>query len=156
MGTVRIAGIGFVFAVVVLHAQIASEVAFKVTDPTGASIPHAKIQARTSESRIVSETETDARGDAVLYLEPHTSTISVHAAGFDGWQYKIEAGKDVDKPLIAVLRIESYYGPTLVNAEPELETEPQPPIVAAIPLEPLEALIALPGHNLRHRARHRP
>ena len=90
------------------------------------------------------------QGEAVLRLAPSTSIISVRASGFDGWQYKIDAGEKLDNPLIAVLQIASYYGPTLVDAEPGLETGLQPPIAAVIPLE---SLIALPEHKLRHHLR---
>ena len=119
-----IAGIASFFTCMALAAQAPSDVALKVkvTDTTGTAISRAKIQARTPDSRIKSETQTDSRGEAVLYLDRETSIVSVHAPGFEVWQYQIEGGKDVDKQLIAVLRIESYYGPTLVNPEPRLET----------------------------------
>lgn len=82
-----------------------------------------------------------------FFVSAQTSIISVRASGFDGWQYKINAREKLDNPLIAVLRIASYYGPTLVNAEPGLETELQPPIAAVIPPEHLESLIDCRGAN---------
>jgi hypothetical protein len=146
----QIVGIAFAITCVILPAQ-SSNIALriKVTDPTGAAIPGAEVQTRASDSRITSQTWTDALGEAVLYPTPDTSTISVRASGFDQWQYKIDAGESVDKPLNAVLRIRSYYGPTLANADPVLETEPQPPIVIEIPVVPLEFLVDLPRHKLR-------
>ena len=150
MAAARIAILAMLFSLV-LRAQSASNIEIKVTDPDGAPIPHARIQALTSESKITSKTETDARGEAILYLGPDTSTISVRAFGFDNWQYKIDETKAADRPLIAVLRIQSYYGPTLVNPDPVLvlDTRPQPLIAASIPLEPLAILSALPRHKLR-------
>jgi len=126
MCSARFAGIAFVFTCVVLPAQSPSKLALKVrvTDATGAAISHAEVQARESDSRITSQTRTDALGEAVLYLGPDTSIISVRASGFDRWQYKIDTKNSVDNPLVAILRIRSYYGPTLVNADPVLETEP--------------------------------
>jgi hypothetical protein len=41
----------------------------------------------------------------------------------------------------------------LVNAEPGLETELQPPIAAVIPPESLESLIYLPTRKLTHPGR---
>jgi len=85
MSARRIAGAGIVFGLrgVVLHAQLPSDIALKVkvTDATGASIPRALIQVRTSESRIESETRTDAQGEAVLYLDSGASTILSKRAG---------------------------------------------------------------------------
>ncbi len=152
MAAARIVAVALAFISVALAAQSPSGIALKVgvKDPTGAAVPGAEVQARASESRITSQTRTDANGEAVLCLEPDTSIVSVRAPGFSVWRYKIEGGRDVDKPLIAVLRISSYHGPTLVNADPGLQTEPQPPIAALIPLESLESLIVLPRRNLRH------
>jgi hypothetical protein len=152
MAAARIAILAL-FVSVALTAESPSRIAIKVTAPTGAPISHARIQARTSESRITAEIESDAKGEAVLRLDPSTSIISVRASGFDGWQYKINAREKLLNPLIAVLRIASYYGPTLVNAEPGLETELQPPIAAVIPPESLESLICLPTRKLTHPGR---
>jgi hypothetical protein len=151
MGSARIAGVAFAIICVTLRAQSPSKLTLKimVTDRTGVAISRAEVQTRASDSRITSQTWTDTHGEALLSLDPDTSTISVRASGFDHWQYRIDTRKSVDKPLIAVLRIQSYYGPTLVNADPVLETEPQPPIVIEIPLEPLEFLVDLPRHELR-------
>ncbi len=137
---------------VALTAESPPKIVAKVTAPTGAPISHARIQARTSESRITSETESDAQGEAVLRLDPGTSIISVRASGYDRWQYKIDAREKLDNPLIAVLRMQSYYGPTLVNPEPVLvlNTEPLPPIAASIPAEQLAILTALARRKLSH------
>jgi len=151
MGSARIAGVAYAIICVILPAQSPSKLTLRirVTDPTGAAISSAEVQARTSDFRITSQTRTDPLGEAVLYLEQDTSTISVRASGFDRWQYKIDAKNSVDNPLVAILRIRSYYGPTLVNADPVLETEPQPPIVTEIPLEALKSLLDLPEHKVR-------
>jgi hypothetical protein len=111
MAAARIAIIAFFFSLT-LKAQSPSRIELKVKDPSGGPIPHARVQALTLESKITSKAETDAQGEAILYLGPDTSTISVRAFGFDGWQYKIDMTKAADRPLIAVLRIQSYYGPT--------------------------------------------
>ena len=107
MGSARIAGVAFAIICVILPAQSPSKLALKirVTDPTGAAISRAEVQSRASDSRITSQTWTDTLGEAVLSLDPDTSTISVRASGFDHWQYRIDTRKSVDKPLIAVLRI---------------------------------------------------
>ena len=152
MAAARIAILALLVSVS-LRAQSPSKLEIKVTDASGTPIPRARVQARSSEPGITSAAETDAQGEAVLYLGPDTSTISVRAPGFDGWQYKMDAREKLDNPFIAVLRIASYYGPTLVNAEPGLETEPQSPITAVIPLEPLAYLIDLPPHKSRHHCR---
>jgi hypothetical protein len=152
MAAARLAILAF-FVSITLRAESPSRIAIKVTDPTGAPISHARVQARTSESRVTAEIESDAQGEAVLDLAPSTSIISVRAPGFKVWQFKIDAVKNVDQPLHAVLQIGSYSGPTVVNAEPALVTQPQPPSAAMIPLESLESLIALPTRKLRHLGR---
>jgi hypothetical protein len=151
MAAARIAILALLLSVTAM-AQSPSKITLKVTAPTGTPVSHARIQARTSESKITAEIESDAQGEAVLPLAPDTSIISVRASGFDHWQYKVDNPKAIENPLIAVLRIRSYYGPTLVNFEPlpAFNTEPQPPIKASIPLEPLASLITLPRHKLSH------
>lgn len=125
----------------------------KVTDPSGSFVPYALVQVRNADSKIESETLTDARGEAVLYLDPDAATISVRSSGFEVWRFKIGGREDVAVSLNAILRIESFSGPTVVNADQDLKTEPQPPIDAAIPMQPLESLIGLPVHKLRRHAR---
>jgi hypothetical protein len=151
MAAARIAILALLVSIAA-RAQSPSKIALKVTDPTGAPVSHARIQARTSESKITAEIESDAQGEAVLPLDPGTSIISVRASGFDRWEYKVDRTEALESPLIAVLRIRSYYGPTLVNFEPlpAFNTEPQPPIKASIPLEPLAYLKTLPKHKLSH------
>jgi hypothetical protein len=151
MAAARIAILALLLSITA-SAQSPSKITIKVTEPTGAPVSHAMTQALTSESKITAEIESNAQGEAVLPLDPGTSVISVRASGFDHWQYKVDNPKAIENPLIAVLRIRSYYGPTLVNFEPlpAFNTEPQPPIKASIPLEPLASLITLPRHKLSH------
>ncbi len=149
MAAARIAILALLLGITA-KAQSPSKINIKVTEPTGAPVSNARIQARTSESKITAEIESDAQGEAVLPLDPDTSIISVRASGFDRWEYKVDRMDALENPLIAVLRIRSYYGPTLVNLEPlpAFNTEPQPPIKASIPLEPLAYLKTLPKHKL--------
>lgn len=151
MAAARIAILALLLSITA-SAQSPSKITIKVTEPTGALVSHAMIQALTSESKITAEIESDAQGEAVLPLDPGTSVISVRASGFDHWQYKVDNPKAIENPLIAVLRIRSYYGPTLVNPDPVpvIDTKLQPPINASIPLEPLAFLSKLPRHKLGH------
>jgi len=152
MAAARIAILALLLSITA-KAQSPSKITIKVTEPTGAPVSNATIQALTSASKITADIESDAQGEAVLSLDRGTSIISVRASGFDRWEYKVDRMDALENPLIAVLRIRSYYGPTLVNLEPlpAFNAEPQPPIKASIPLEPLACLKTLPRHKLSHR-----
>ena len=119
----------------------------KVTDPSGALVPAARIQIIASPSGIKSETETNRQGEAVLPLNPGNYTISVRALGFKTWSIKLDLQRSTNQPITAVLPIANCCGGvTIDDPYAGLQTERQP-LIASIPLEPLESLAVLPAHK---------
>ncbi len=136
-----------------LTAESPSKISVKVTDPSGSPIPHARVQSSTSESGIIAEALTDAQGEAVLYLDPGTYTVSVSAQSFKSWRRgMIHLTQNSSISIEADLRpgdVSSGFG---VNDEKTMRIE-YPLLAASIPLEPLASLVDLPRRKLWHHFR---
>jgi hypothetical protein len=155
MSVARIAAIVVVLTGVAVAAQSLSSIALKVkvTDTAGNVIPRALIRAHTSDSGIASETETDAQGEALLYLKSDASTISASALGFESWRSTIDLRQDPNHFTKIELRVAGMGPGVTVEASPLIPTERASP-AALISPEPLESLIDLPAHKLQHRQLH--
>jgi uncharacterized membrane protein len=118
-----------------------------VKDHSGAFIPRARIEVRSSESGTTTEIDADAQGNAVLHLDPGSYIASVQSPGFTTWRGHVDLQPNRSQSIFAELRIADGGG---VQVTPDSQMEPERQILnVSIPLEALESLIDLPAHRLR-------
>ena len=122
-----------------------------VKDQSGAFIPQATIEFRSSGSATTTKVESDARGDAILHLDPGSYSISITSRGFATWSSHVDVQWN-GQSISAELKIGGGGGVQLMPMDLGLETERQI-FDASIALEPLQSLINLPGRKLPHHAR---
>jgi hypothetical protein len=120
-----------------------------VTDQTGAVIPGARVTAIREDSHDDFRFLTDARGVAVLQLQPGIYNLRVVSQGFAQWA---ETGLDVTGKIekSVVLRVSSYSGPMVIadTVSPPVDL---PVVEALIPLEPVQELVLTPTKLPSHR-----
>ena len=142
---------GLALASSAVRAQPAQQSTLRVHvgDPTGASIPNARVHVTS----IAPDTWTDQDGLGLLSLEAGKYTASVAASGFATWSGAVEVEPHSYQWLEIRLKVGSYSGPILVDYEkPELTVQPILPEVtfAFLPLD----RIAVPGRKLRPSCSH--
>lgn len=88
----------------------------KVEDEKGKPIAKAEIRVMNSQTRAISETETDQAGRYRLELEPGDYTVSLDAEGFKGGtlvnMQQVEAGKESE---VKTVRLEKGKRTSLVR-----------------------------------------
>jgi hypothetical protein len=127
-----------------------------VKDLSGAFIPQATIEVRSSESGTTTKIRADAQGHAILLLDSGSYSVAIQSPGFATWRGNVDFQRNESQSILAELRVGGGGGVQVLPMDLGLETEHQI-FDASIPLVPLESLIDLPSHKLRQLGRsHHP
>ncbi|MGD0732201.1 MAG: hypothetical protein ABR956_13145 [Terracidiphilus sp.] len=158
MARARIVAIAFAFVAATLAAQQAQGVhlTIRVTDPWGAIVPGASIQAgallcgtNTGISAITGETR-----EAAIDLSTENHLITLTAKGFPPLFKMIDIRGGSEQTVVAVLTsvATTFVDGICLHFPPNEILLVHPPVTAEIPLIPLQEFTA-PAKPLRHRWR---
>lgn len=102
-----------------MRAQIGSTVSGVVTDPSGASVPGAKLEFRNVATRIARQLSTNANGFfAAPNLSPGMYAIAVSAAGFQTQTVEVTVATDAEQQMNFALRVGPVNERVQVTAPP--------------------------------------
>lgn len=117
-----------------------------VEDQSGARIPGATIQVRTSD-RTTAEAHADCSGQSTLWLDPGKYTVLLRAPGFRNYSQIVDLAKDSPQVIKAVLKIADMGSGYPLNELNVLEPQRavlDDPSIHSVPL----STVPVPAHKL--------